>query len=136
MALQYISKYASKAEPRSIAFSEIFNQIFNNSKPEDASLTSIQKLLLSSVAERDISAQETCHLILGIPLYHSSRMFVVLNLNNESARWIRGMGSSETITDAGCTTQSALKKYWNRNEELEEYSLYKLNLTHKFINGH
>ncbi len=85
-ALQYICKYASKGEPRSMAFSEIFNQILNNSNPEDASLTSIQKLLLSSVAERDISAQETCHLLLGIPLYHSSRSFVSLNVNEESAR--------------------------------------------------
>src|SRR4051794_17040053 len=85
-ALQYISKYASKSEPRSAAFSEIFNQILNNSKPEDTSLMSIQKLLLNSVAERDISAQETCHLILGIPLYHSSRVLVTLNINEETAR--------------------------------------------------
>src|SRR6266498_5049237 len=55
-ALQYISKYASKAEPRSIAFLEIFDQILKNSNPNDPSLTSIQKLLLNSVAERDISA--------------------------------------------------------------------------------
>ncbi len=51
VALQYISKYASKGESRSIAFSEIFNQILNNSDPNDVSLTSIQKLLLSSISE-------------------------------------------------------------------------------------
>lgn len=50
-ALQYISKYASKAEPRSMAFSDIFHRILNNSNPDDPSLTSIQKLLLSSVSE-------------------------------------------------------------------------------------
>ncbi len=83
-ALQYISKYASKAETRSAAFSKIFNEILSNSEAEDSSLSSIQKLILSSVAERDISAQETCHLILGIPLYHSSRSFVSLNLNKET----------------------------------------------------
>ena len=71
-ALQYISKYASKAEPRSMAFSEIFSKILNDSNPDDPSLTSIQKLLLNSIAERDISAQETCHLLLSIPLFHSS----------------------------------------------------------------
>jgi len=74
-ALQYISKYASKSEPRSMAFSDIFNQILNKSKPEEISLISIQKLLINSVTERDISAQETCHLLLSIPLYHSSRNF-------------------------------------------------------------
>ena len=71
-ALQYISKYASKAEPRSMAFSEIFSKILNDSNPDDPSLTSIQKLLLNSIAERDISAQETCHLLLSISLFHSS----------------------------------------------------------------
>ena len=85
-ALQYISKYASKAEPRSTAFSEILNQILSESSLDDLILTSVQKLLLHSVAERDISAQETCHLLLGIPLYHSSRAFVFLNLNKESPR--------------------------------------------------
>ena len=50
-ALQYISKYASKGKPRSIAFLEIFNQILNNNNPDDVSLTSIQKLLLSSISE-------------------------------------------------------------------------------------
>jgi len=54
--LQYISKYASKAEPQSMAFSEIFNKILNNSNPKDHSLTSIQKLPLNSIIERDILA--------------------------------------------------------------------------------
>jgi hypothetical protein len=55
-----VSKYASKAEPRSAAFSEIFGQILEDSNPNEPSLISIQKLLIRSVAERDISAQEAC----------------------------------------------------------------------------
>ncbi|CAG8456659.1 16503_t:CDS:2 [Cetraspora pellucida] len=62
--LQYISKYASKAEPQSATFSEILNQILQKSNPDTLSLSSIQKLLLHSVAEHDVSAQETCHLLL------------------------------------------------------------------------
>lgn len=140
-ALQYISKYASKAEPSSNAFTDIFNQILNNSKSDDSSLTSIQKLLLSSVAERDISAQETCHLLLGISLYHSSRPFVTLNLNEQAPRWIRGTGSSDnnkefnSINDAERTAQSPLKSYWNHPEDLEEFSLFRLYLTHELSNG-
>src|SRR5437016_10845800 len=115
-----------------MAFLEIFNQILNNSNPEDASLTSIQKLLLSSVAERDISAQETCHLLLGIPLYRSSRQYVSLNLNEETIRWIQGTGYSgndekPTMTnEKGRTSQSPLKKYWERVEQFDEFSLYRL----------
>lgn len=84
-ALQYISKYASKSEPRSAAFSEILNEILCNSDPKETSLNPIQKLILHSVAEKDILAQEICHLVLSLPLYHSSRTFVTLNLNKESA---------------------------------------------------
>ncbi|CAG8560438.1 2322_t:CDS:2 [Rhizophagus irregularis] len=36
---------------------------------------------IHSVSERDISAQETDNLLLGIPLYHSSRTFITLNLH-------------------------------------------------------
>jgi len=135
-ALQYISKYASKAEPESKAFSDVLSQILSDSNPDDPSLTSIQKLLLSSVAERDISAQETCHLLLGIPLYHSSRAFISLNVNEDVPRWIRGTGDSGMmINDAGRTTQSPLNKYWNRPSELEEISLFKLYLTYKYVSG-
>ncbi len=117
-ALQYILKYASKSEPRSTAFLEIFNEILNKSNPEAASLTSIQKLLINSVVERNISAQETCHLLLGIPLYHSSRVFVSLNINEVAPRWLRGTGSNEdgeefgSLNDSGRTTKSALNIYW------------------------
>jgi hypothetical protein len=114
-ALQYVSKYASKAEPKSALFTKIFNSILNNSNPKDLSLAPIQKLLLNSVSERDISAQETCHLLLRILLYHSSRLFVTLNLNEEGPRWIRSTGSGlndeefTAINNAGRTNQSPLK---------------------------
>ena len=140
-ALQYISKYASKSEPRSEAFSEIFNKILNSSEPDGSSLSSIQKLLLNSVSERDISVQETCHILLGIPLYHSSRNFITLNLNEEGARWIRGTGCRPNdedftkINEAGRTNKSPLKKYWDRPDEFEDISLYKMYLTYKYGNG-
>ncbi|GBC48412.2 ATP-dependent DNA helicase PIF1 [Rhizophagus irregularis DAOM 181602=DAOM 197198] len=138
-ALQYISKYASKSEPKSVAFTEIFNQILNKSNSDDNSLASIQKLLLNSIAERDISAQETCHLLLGIPLYHSSRQNVLLNLNEEAPRCVQGTGSREndedTIMERGRTTRSPLRKYWDQDDQLEDFSLYRLYLTHKYTNG-
>lgn len=137
-ALQYISKYASKAEPQSMAYSEILSHILNKSNPNDPFHTSVQKLLLRSVAERDFSAQETCHLLVGIPLYHSSRSFVSLNLNKEAPRWLRGTGNNESnvlneTEDTGRTTRSPLELYRDRPTELENFSLFKLYLTHKFI---
>jgi hypothetical protein len=56
VALNYIAKYASKSEPRSATFSDMLTRILNNSNPSDSSLSAIQRLLLQTVAERDISA--------------------------------------------------------------------------------
>src|ERR1043166_2294236 len=39
------------------------------------------------------------------------------------------------ITDAGCTSKSPLRKYWDRDEQFEDFSLFKLYLTHKYVNG-
>ncbi|PKC03289.1 hypothetical protein RhiirA5_402002 [Rhizophagus irregularis] len=64
-ALQYVSKYASKAEPRSLALSEILNQTLRNDNPDDPGdpgIKAFQRLLIHTVEERDYTAQETCHL--------------------------------------------------------------------------
>ena len=37
-ALQYVSKYASKAEPRSLAFSEVLDKALHNDKPNDSGI--------------------------------------------------------------------------------------------------
>jgi ATP-dependent DNA helicase PIF1 len=71
-ALQYVSKYASKAEPRSLAYSEVLDKALRNNRPNDPGIKAFQKLLIHTVRERDFSAQETCHIIFQIPLYHCS----------------------------------------------------------------
>src|SRR2546423_1107786 len=139
-ALQYVSKYASKSEPKSAAFSEIFNQIIDRSKPKEKMTTLIQKLLLSSIAERDISAQETCHLLLSLPLYHSSRQCITLNLNEEAPRWLYGTGTGtdgnfSQNEEVGRTVLSPLQKYWDRPTELEDISLFQLYLKYNLWRG-
>src|ERR1043166_5079890 len=136
-ALQYISKYASKSEMRSSAFSEILSNILSKSNSDDSALTVVQGLLLQTVAERDISAQETCYLLLGLPLYGSSRQFITLNLNKETPRWLCGTGSENfSGNEIGQTVQSSLQKYWNRPPELEYVSLFRLHLKYKVGGNH
>ncbi|CAG8585309.1 10452_t:CDS:2, partial [Racocetra fulgida] len=66
----------------------IVHRILNNSNTTDRLLGPVQKLLLHSVAKHDISSQETCYLLLGIPLYHLSCAFISLNLNKETSYWL------------------------------------------------
>ncbi|CAG8585009.1 28357_t:CDS:2 [Racocetra persica] len=133
-------KHLKREQPRSAAFLEILNQILNNSRPSDSSLGVFQKLLLHTIAERDISAQETCHILLGIPFYHSSRRFITLNLNKEAPRWLCSSGNENEASysangEIGQTIRSPLQKYWDRPAEFEDLSLFQLYLRYIFWNS-
>lgn len=71
--LEYCAKYATKCEPRSETLKEIFTAIVRNLKDDStSSVRAAQKLLINSVGDRDYSAQETCHLILQLPMFKAS----------------------------------------------------------------
>ena len=76
--LNYIAKFAAKSEPRSKGLKAVYG---NTQKSDGNSLKMVQKLMISSVGERDYSLQETCHLLLGLPMYRASRDFVILSLD-------------------------------------------------------
>ena len=83
--IEYCAKYATKSEPRSQPLKEIFTTIVRSLKEDSSSLKAVQKLLINSVGERDFSAQETCHLLLQLPMFKASRDFVVLSLDGSRA---------------------------------------------------
>ena len=59
---------------------DVFTNIVRGLKDGSPSLKTVQKLI-NSVGNRDYSAQETCHLLLQLPMYKASRDFVVLSLD-------------------------------------------------------
>ena len=79
--LQYCSKDVTKSEPRSQSLKEIFTTIVCGFREGNSSLGAVQKLLINTVGERDYSLQETCHLLLHLPMIKSSRDFVILSLD-------------------------------------------------------
>ena len=84
--LEYCAKYATKCEPRSQPLKDIYASIIRNLRDDStASLRAVQKVLINSVGERDYSAQETCHLLLQLPMFRASRDFVVLSLDSSRA---------------------------------------------------
>ena len=64
---------------------EIFAKIVRILKDDNTSLKAVQKLLINSVEERDYSAQETCHLLLQLPMFKASWDFTVLSLDGSRA---------------------------------------------------
>ena len=83
--IEYCGKYATRCEPRSQPLKEIFSTIVRSLKDDNTSLKAVQKLLINSVGERDYSAQETCHLLLQLPMFRASRDFIVLSLDGSRA---------------------------------------------------
>jgi len=80
----------------------------------------VQKLLISTTVERDYSAQETCHLLLMLPMYMASRDFVMLSLD--------GSRQVEERLEEGkpATALSALDHYTSRpaTPQFEEMTLH------------
>ena len=83
--IEYCTKYVTKSEPRSQSLKEVFTTIVRSLKEGNNSLKAVQKLLINSVGERDYSAQETCHLLLQIPMFKASRDFIILSLDGSRA---------------------------------------------------
>ena len=72
MVINYVAKYATKSEPRSKSLKMVYSTIMKSLKDDDKSLKVVQKILINSVGERHYSAQETCHMLLQLHIYHAS----------------------------------------------------------------
>ena len=83
--IEYCTKYVTKSEPRSQSLKDIFTNMVKSLKDGNRSLKAVQKLLNNSVGDRDYSAQETCHLLLHLPMFKASRDFIVLGLDGSRA---------------------------------------------------
>ena len=78
---KYVAKYATKSEPMSKALQEVYRSIMKSVNDDGTPLKVVQKLLTSTVGERDFSVQETCNLLLMLPMVRASRDFVILSLD-------------------------------------------------------
>ena len=107
--LNYIAKYAAKSEPRSKGLKAVYSNVLKTLKSDGSSLKMVQKLMISSVGERDYSAQETCHLLLGLPMYRASRDFVILSLDGS-----RQVDNNQEEGTAVVTLASQLDHYRSR----------------------
>ena len=78
---KYIAKYAAKSETKSERFHQMLRRIVHAAPLLDPSIVAIQKFLSETLVDRDIEAQETCHMLQKLPLTFCSRTFLSLNVN-------------------------------------------------------
>ena len=88
--VQYCTKYVTKSETRSQSLKDTFANIAFSLKEGNRSVKAVQKLLISTIGERDYSAQETCHFLLQLPMYKASRSFFILSLDGSRAVQVLG----------------------------------------------
>src|SRR5947207_2754212 len=128
--LSYIAKYCSKTEKKSEDYHQIFNTILtSNLDAEVPSRVVYQKLLSSLIVERDWSAQECCHLLLGCPLYRTSRQFRSLNLSWPRLNPLQSLDPFMSDDDVAYTKKTLIDHYEQRtilNPELEDVSLLQI----------
>ncbi|KAI1102932.1 hypothetical protein F4804DRAFT_353305 [Jackrogersella minutella] len=72
--IDYAAKYCSKGKARSKTFAEIAKAILPHIAANNPMLSFVSKLMNKLVGERDYSAQEICHYLLGLPLQEDSRV--------------------------------------------------------------
>ncbi|KAK3932929.1 ATP-dependent DNA helicase [Frankliniella fusca] len=114
---RYIAKYAAKCEVKSNSYDDLLKNILSNNQSDDENCKKIiRKLLISTCAERDYSAQEVMFILMGFPLYHSSRQFVILNLKDSVWESILSCQSENN-------RKVFIQHYIDRPQYLEQISL-------------
>lgn len=124
--LSYISKYCSKAEVKSETYGQMLTAVLTGLDEDDAGKVVFQKLLSKLIVERDWSAQECMHLLLGCKMYSCSRQ--VVNLNVSWPRSEEVLNSEEMVSDDDmATTCNWIDRYESRLPNvLDDVSLLQL----------
>ncbi|KAK3929764.1 ATP-dependent DNA helicase [Frankliniella fusca] len=116
--VNYLAKYISKSEIRSDHLGELMKIINEASDKNKTAKYAVQRLYIKACSERDFSAQETCHLLMGLKLHSSGgREFITINCN-ENDDW-------RLLKNDDCSL-SLKEKYQYRSETLDAKCLYEV----------
>jgi ATP-dependent DNA helicase PIF1 len=114
--LDYVGKYVSKPEKSSVSYVELQKQILPYTNHRSPLLSFASKLLNKLIAERDWSAQEVSHILLGLTVQESSRMVVSLDCRPENAQ-----DNVIVLEDRSVKAQrSPLKRYQDRLNDAKD----------------
>ncbi|KAE8738768.1 hypothetical protein FOCC_FOCC015740 [Frankliniella occidentalis] len=120
--LAYLSKYISKSEVSSGCVLDLMKGILDSMNEESKCVHAIQRFFIKACVERDVSAQEVSHILLGLKLHSSGkRSFVIVNFNNK--KWCQILTDDENLDD-GTSGKSFIEKYKDRPAFLENVSLW------------
>ena len=80
---RYMSKYVSESEPRTRPASDISESCIRGMHETSTTRSAFCTAMICAVGERDISSQETAHLLLSLPLFTCTFNFVTISLTRD-----------------------------------------------------
>ena len=126
---RYMAKYAAKAEPRSQTVHSLFKSCVDDLSNSSHAHKALRRAVLRSVGERDFSAQETCHMLLSLPLVSCSFNFATVSLDG-SKKIFKHPDSGELIMQA-----SILDTYASCDVSLSHLNLYQFIANYTTVQG-
>ena len=117
--IRYIPKYVAKAERNLETYHQMLMCLTNIENPNHFASKVYRKLLTKNIVERDVGAQETCHMLLELSLVECSRNFVNLNVSHKIFKPVTrtNEGESEELLE------SFIDAYRRRLSSMEILSL-------------
>ena len=117
---RYMAKYAAKRDPKSQTVHFLFKSCVDDLSHSSDSHKALKRAMLRAVGERerDFSAQETCQMLLSLPLVSCTYNFVTASLDG-SKQISKNPESRELFLQA-----SILETYTSRDVSLSPLNLY------------
>lgn len=122
--INYIGKYATKAEKDSDALVAEMRQLATQNDPADGVGRLLAQMMNKFVIQRDFSAQEAAHQLQSLPMIECSRTFETINLVQEltDSQVLDRRTGTERRRRGG--DSSKLELYMARPPEMEGLSYY------------
>lgn len=121
--LHYIIKYMLKGETLTKTLQTLLNDSCTSAKKNDNLHPILSSLFIHTLGERDISAQEVCHLLMGWPLVKTSRTFITISLFDEKWDNIQVVGKKIKITKSTFIEKYQHRPMFCKGENIENITL-------------
>lgn len=110
---RYASKYCTKAEGPSATYYQLGRSVVPHVAEGGPLLSLAGRMFNRLVAERDYSAQEVCHLLLGLPLHQDSRVVVSVDCRHYTQH-TRSLNLELEAQVGSVTSENQYERYLNR----------------------
>ena len=127
--VNYLAKYISKPEKESQSMIDLLKGLMTNSEGDETAKSILQRLYIQSCSQRDYSAQETFHLLMGLKLVCTDGInFVNINFSSYN-KWLQ-------VSINKRRTKSLIERYMERDDpRSDDKCLWYMAKTFNFSTG-